>query len=100
LQELVVQSYGSAEMIIRAWAQSDPIARSYQERVDRRRLDYLYELLLKLYRKPELARSMAQMQYAILIGSPQILPALSAEDLQQIFSLVSRLVLSEEDNPP
>jgi AcrR family transcriptional regulator len=100
LQELVVQSYGSAEMIIRAWAQSDPIARHYQERVDRRRLDYLYELLLKIYRKPELARSMAQMQYAILIGSPQILPALSAEDLQQIFSLVSRLVLSEEDNPP
>ena len=100
LHQIVVQSFGTAENVIRAWAQSDALARSYQERVDRRRLDYLYDLQLKLHNKPELARSMAHLQYATLIGSSQILPPLSAEDLQQMFLLVSRLVLLEKDNPP
>jgi AcrR family transcriptional regulator len=100
LQHLVVESFGTAENTIRAWAQSDPLARSFQERVDRRRLDYLVEIQLKLHQKPELARSMAQLQYATLIGSSQIFPPLSAEDLQAMFQLVSRLLRLEKDNPP
>jgi AcrR family transcriptional regulator len=99
LQELVVQNFATAEIAIRAWAQSDPLARTYQERVDRRRLDFLYDLQLKLHNKPDLARSMAHLQYATLIGSTQILPPLTSEDLQQMFLLVSRLVLLGKDNP-
>jgi AcrR family transcriptional regulator len=100
LQAMVLQNFGTAEIAIRAWAQSDPLARTYQERVDRRRLEYLYDLQLKLHNKPELARSMAHLQYATLIGSTQILPPLTAEDLQQMYLLVSRFVLLEKDNPP
>jgi AcrR family transcriptional regulator len=99
LQHLVLESFGTAENAIRAWAQYDPLARSFQERVDRRRLEYLVEVQLKLHQTPELARSMAHLQYAALIGSSQIFPPLSSEDLQAMFHLVSRLIFREKDNP-
>lgn len=100
LQQLVVENFGTAEKTIRAWAQTDALARSFQERVDQRRIQYLVELQLRLGQKPELAQSMAHLQYATLIGSSQIFPPLRAEDLQAMFELVSRLMLLEKGKSP
>jgi AcrR family transcriptional regulator len=98
LQAQVISTYGTDEVVIRAWAQSDPLAREYQERVDQRRLSFLRELLTQVFDDPQIAAVMADLQYAILIGSAQILPALSANDLQAMYHLLSKISLSTKDD--
>jgi AcrR family transcriptional regulator len=99
LTQLVVQSFGTEEVQLRAWAQHDPLARRYQERVDQRRLAFLYELQKDLYQNPVHARTMAQLQYAALIGSTEIMPALTADDLQAMYQLLARLSVSLQARP-
>lgn len=94
LHQLVIESYGTYEVNIRAWAQVDPLARSYQERVDQQRLNFLYELQRDLYETDEDARAMAHLQYTTLIGSAQVMPALSASDLEHMYRLLTQLSLS------
>src|SRR5690606_2173609 len=74
LQQLVVENHGNYEVNIRAWAQIDPLAREYQERVDKRRLDFLFELQKDTYENEADTRTMAQLQYSALIGSAQMIP--------------------------
>lgn len=101
LHQLVLESYGTSEVNIRAWAQVDPLARKYQERVDQQRLNFLYELQQGLYEKDEIARTMAQLQYTTLIGSAQMIPALSQTDLEHMYQLLAQLsmTLQTKDKP-
>ena len=86
--ELVIASYGTEEIAIRAWAQVDPLARAYQQRVDTRRLEYLYELQLAIHTDPIRARTIAQLQYTVLLGSSAMLPPLTREELTRIYQLI------------
>ena len=90
LSEQVIENYGEYEVKIRAWAQNDALAREYQERVDQQRLDFLYSVQNDMYDDPKLALTMAQLQYATLIGSAQMMPALSQNDLAAMYRLLSR----------
>ena len=91
LHQRVIESYGTYEVNIRAWAQGDPLAREFQERVDQQRLNFLFELQKEMYSSEKDAMTMAQLQYATLIGSTQIIPGLKAEDLENMYRLLSDL---------
>jgi AcrR family transcriptional regulator len=73
------------EVAIRAWALRDPLARAYQERVDRLRLDYLTEVHLPITNDRGKARIEAQLAYAVLVGSQHMVPAIHGGELQQLF---------------
>jgi len=94
LHQLIIASYGTYEVNIRAWAQVDPLARIYQERVDQQRLNFLYELQRGLYASDEDALSMAHLQYTTLIGSAQMMPALALSDLENMYRLLTQLSIS------
>lgn len=101
LHQRVVEDYGTYEVNIRAWAQVDPFARDYQERVDQQRLNFLFELQKDLYQSEDDARTMAQLQYAALIGSTQMIPNLKQSDLNNMYRLLTRLsvFIQQKDTP-
>ncbi len=94
LNDLVLNAHGTQETIIRAWAQSDPLARIYQERVDQRRLGFIRDLYLQLTSDEELAHTLAQLIYATLIGAQNIIPAATTLELKRMFRLIEQVVLS------
>lgn len=94
LHQRVIESYGTYEVNIRAWAQVDPLAREFQERVDKQRLDFLFELQKEMYSNEKDALTMAQLQYVTLIGSTGIIPGLKAEDLENMYQLLARLSIA------
>ena len=94
LNELVEESHGTQETVIRAWAQVDPMARVYQERVDQRRIGFIRELYLQLMDDEILAHTMAQLVYATLIGAQTILPPATQLELKRMFDLVEQVVIS------
>jgi AcrR family transcriptional regulator len=81
------------EVAIRAWAQQDSLAMSYQERVDRQRVDYLCELF-RLVVDEELAEAMALIRYSFYIGAQQIRPALSLEQYTRLLHLLQEMLMS------
>lgn len=97
LHQRVIESYGTYEVNIRAWAQVDPLARKFQERVDRKRLNFLFELQKEMGANEKIARAMAQLQYATLIGSTGIIPSLEAEDLENMYQLLARLSITIQE---
>ena len=88
LHQSVIENYGTYEVNIRAWAQVDPLAREFQERVDQQRLNFLYEIQLELYKSETDARTMSHLQYTTLIGSAQIMPNLNKNRLRKYVSLI------------
>jgi AcrR family transcriptional regulator len=80
------------EVAIRAWAQQDPLAMSFQERVDRQRVEYLCELF-RLVVDEELAEAMALIRYSFYIGAQQIQPALSRDRYTRLLHLLQEMLL-------
>jgi AcrR family transcriptional regulator len=82
------------EVAIRAWAMRDELARSFQERVDQRRIAYIQQLAMERGVEPDTALRMAQIAYTVLIGSQHLVPPISRQqyarlesDLQHYFSM-------------
>jgi len=101
LNEQVVASFSTNEVHIRAWAQSDPLAREFQARVDQRRINYLYQLYKQWTDDDQKAMGLAHLVYTTLIGSTSIIPALKREDYQNIIQIIRELVqtLIQENEP-
>ncbi len=76
------------EIAVRAWAQQDERARAVQERVDRRRIDYLSALWEQ--RGGQEAEGMALLLYLILIGAGHLVPSLTAKELRGVYELALR----------
>ena len=91
LHHSVIENYGTYEVNIRAWAQVDPLAKEFQERVDQQRLNFLYEIQQEMYDTEDDAKTMAQLQYATLIGATQMMPNLTEEDLNRMYRMLTRL---------
>ncbi len=72
------------ERAIRAWAQRDPLAATYQARVDARRRDYCRELAAPFCADAETAETIGVMAYTIYVGAQQMVPPLSADMLRRI----------------
>ncbi|MEV8635482.1 TetR/AcrR family transcriptional regulator [Streptosporangium sp. NPDC051023] len=83
------------EIAVRAWAQQDGQARAVQERVDRRRIDYLSTLWRRRGgQKPE---TMALLLYLILVGAGHLVPSLTGEELREVYDLALRPYSSERE---
>ncbi len=91
LNRLVIETYGTSEVAIRAWAQTDPMAAVYQQHVDQKRLDYLYQLSYALSGDEMYAQTFARIAYAILIGAQTIMPAYSTQQLAQVYDLLEKM---------
>ncbi len=86
LTELVVSKADDPpiEVAIRSWAMRDEVARSYQARVDERRIGYIRQLMLEMGIEDDVALRMAQITYTVLIGSQHLVPPISAAQYQRL----------------
>lgn len=101
LNDLVMESFGDYETHIRTWALADPLAREFQERVDKRRIEYLTELYRTLLQDDARAQAMAHLVYTTLIGSASVIPPLTKGQFANMMALVPPLMraLIREDEP-
>jgi AcrR family transcriptional regulator len=101
LSAQVIEAHNASEAVIRAWALTSPLARTYQERVDARRLGYLRDVWMQIVKDEQRAATIANTMYSILIGAQSMLPPITTEGLTQIFGLLGQFFtqMSEEDAP-
>ncbi|GCE29952.1 TetR family transcriptional regulator [Dictyobacter alpinus] len=92
--ELIIQGtlheVSQLEVSMRAWALQDLMVRSFQQRIDQRRLAYLAELAFQLCHDRERAQRIAHMLYSIFVGSQHILPPVQGEELEALYREVER----------
>ncbi len=88
---LTLQPMNEPEVAIRAWALQDPLVRTYQERVDKRRIMYVEKLYFELTGDAERARVMGYMIYAVKVGSQQIIPPPNRNMITQMYQLLEQL---------
>lgn len=81
------------DVAIRAWALYDDLAKEYQEKTDKLRLDYLTHLFEQEYGK-ERARKAAEIIFYTFIGMQNHDPDPSDEKFRQFHSLIGKLVES------
>lgn len=92
LMKLVVRNHDDSEVAIRVWAQSDPVARQYQSRVDQRRITYLAQLLTAMGATPGVAKSRAHILYTMLVGAQTVVPALTRDELRAMYHQLETLI--------
>ncbi len=69
------------ERAIRGWAAREPQARHAQDRVDRKRLEFLIELCTERMRDPDAAGMLAKIFQLALVGAQHLDPPLEGDDL-------------------
>ncbi|GIH93075.1 TetR/AcrR family transcriptional regulator [Planobispora siamensis] len=97
LIDLVGRTGDSAdlEVAVRAWAQQDEQAREVQERVDRRRTEYLRVLWEQ--RGGEEPDTMARLLYLILVGAGHMVPPLTFKEIREVYDLALRPYASDKE---
>lgn len=85
------------EVAIRAWALRDHLAREFQERIDRHRVQFLEEMFSLITQSNDQAALFAMIRYCFYIGSHQIIPAMDdtlyktrLKQLTHMFTLYSQ----------
>lgn len=92
LTQLTLAMYGSPlELNLRAWAMTSPLVKSYVERVDQTRIEYLKRIALEITRDEVRSRQLAEIAYAVFVGGQQILPKISRERLLELYGELDRL---------
>ncbi len=79
------------EVTMRAWAQQDAEVGMIQARVDQQRIAYVANLCTEISGEPMQGQLMAEIFYALLVGGPQMQPALSSERMTAVFNEILRL---------
>lgn len=64
------------EVAIRAWALRDPLARAYQERIDKQRIGFLEAMFSLMTDDPAQVQMISLIRYCLYIGSHQLIPAM------------------------
>ncbi|RJL31944.1 TetR/AcrR family transcriptional regulator [Bailinhaonella thermotolerans] len=98
LLDLVVADetrHAGLESAVRAWAFQDPKVHAVQERVDRRRVDYLRGLCREMG-VPD-AEPMAELFHLVLVGAQQSVPPVGPDALRDVYTLALRLAPEEEE---
>ncbi|MBN1496443.1 MAG: TetR family transcriptional regulator [Spirochaetes bacterium] len=72
LTDLTFNLSGGLELAIRAWALYDPIVKRFQDRMDRRRLEYIQELHMASGMGSDRARVRSYRDYSLFIGLKQL----------------------------
>jgi AcrR family transcriptional regulator len=86
LVEMALHTSFDHEPAIRAWAQMAPLARKYQQRIDKQRQEYMRQIFLEEKVEPRLAREWALVVVCIFIGAQQIIPSLSTSEKKRVYS--------------
>lgn len=81
----------NSEVAMRAWALQDTAVRQVQSRVDGRRREYVQQLCEAITGDAIQAKTIANLLYAVLVGSEQMQPPIVGEELRQLFIECSRL---------
>ncbi|UAK35259.1 TetR/AcrR family transcriptional regulator [Nocardia asteroides] len=87
----------AVEIAMRSWAMQDPEVYRLQQRVDRRRVEYLESLLRDLHENNEEIEPLARLLYLALVGAQQVIPPLPAKEIADIYALVLRLAIRKEN---
>ncbi len=69
------------ERAIRGWATREPQARRVQDRVDRKRLEFLVELCVARMKDPKAAELLARIIHLTLVGAQHVDPPFEGEEL-------------------
>ena len=69
------------ERAIRGWASREPQARRVQDRVDRKRLEFLVELCTERMKDPKAAALLARIFQLALVGAQHVDPPFEGEEL-------------------
>jgi len=67
------------EVAIRAWALRDPLARTFQERIDNQRMGFLRAMFSLMTDDPKQVEMISLIRYCFYIGSHQIIPAINEQ---------------------
>ncbi|MGK8500819.1 TetR/AcrR family transcriptional regulator [Nocardia asiatica] len=87
----------AVEIALRAWAMQDPQVYRVQQRVDRRRVEYLESLLGDIAVDGSEIRPLARLLYLALVGGQQVVPPLPAAEIADLYALVLRLAIRKEN---
>lgn len=79
------------ERAIRGWASHEPLAAEAQERVDRRRLRFLEDLLAERMAEGEASRTLARIFQLVFVGAQHLEPPLEGDELYRTFRYLDRL---------
>ena len=79
------------ERAIRGWATREPQARRVQDRVDRKRLEFLVELCTERMKDPEAAELLARIIQLILVGAQHVDPPFEGEELYRALRFLDPL---------
>lgn len=79
------------EVAIRAWALQDPLAREFQERIDRHRVAFLEEMFGLITLDRGKAELFSLIRYCFYIGSQQIIPALGDGEYRKRLTELTRM---------
>ena len=79
------------DVAMRAWALQDTAVRQTQLRVDSRRREYVKSLCEEIAGDAAQAKTIANLLYAVLVGSEQMQPPIIGAELQHLFNECLRL---------
>jgi AcrR family transcriptional regulator len=79
------------ERAIRGWATREPLARRVQDRVDRKRLEFLIELCVARMEGPRAAEQLAKIIQLTLVGSQHVDPPFEGEELYRTLRFLDPL---------
>ncbi len=79
------------ERAIRGWATREPQARRVQDRVDRKRLDFLIELCAERMQDQEAAELLARIFQLALVGAQHVDPPFEGEELYRALRFLDPL---------
>ena len=87
LNKLVLQRSHKSEQVIRGWSFSNDAVRKYVTAVDEIRIEYTANLKVLCGEKVDVARQLAMLEYACLIGIQQLYPDMSVKKQLELYKL-------------
>lgn len=93
LDSVIASNNIEAEKHIRAWALNEPAIKTYLQKIDTQRQQYLAQCYVELGLEQSQANDIALMAYANFLGMQQINPEPSIEDVLRISAMASKALL-------
>lgn len=87
LNRLVLQRSHKSEQVIRGWSFSNEVVRKYVAEVDETRIEYTANLKILCGEQADVARHLAMLEYACLIGIQQLHPDMSEKNQLELYKL-------------
>jgi len=84
LARLAFQISQDIELVIRAWALYDPVVKTYQDRMDKRRLEYVKNLHISSGLPADKAYILSYRDHALFLGLQQLRHQLNDAQLRKI----------------